>query len=192
MPDNDSLLIKNKKAYHLYAVLETVEAGIALMGTEVKSVRAKNVSFTDAYVRISGEEAWLENLHIGEYPPAAGFNHEPRRRRRLLLHKAQIRRLMGKCREKGLTIIPLAIYTRGAYIKVELGLARGKQTHDKREDIARREAMVRAVRLPGRTRDEAGHQRAVIYWARSSPEPSPVHGPRPLPAHPQGLPAPVA
>lgn len=133
------LLVKNKKAYHLYSVIETLEAGIELVGTEVKSVRARGVSFTDAYVRIEAEEAFLENLHIAVYPPAARFNHDPRRRRRLLLHKGQIRRWMGKCREKGLTMVPLAIVVRGPWVKVEVGLVRGKREYDKREDIARRE-----------------------------------------------------
>jgi SsrA-binding protein len=136
----EPLRIRNKKAYHLYEIVEKVEAGLELLGTEVKSVRARNVSFTDAFVRIAGGEAFMENLHIGAWAPASQFNHPPMRRRRLLLHRVQILRLAQKCAEKGLTIVPLSLYASKRWIKVELGLARGKKLHDKREAIAEREA----------------------------------------------------
>jgi SsrA-binding protein len=134
------LLLKNKKAYHLFEILEKVEAGIELLGTEVKAIREKNVSFTDSFVRIEAGEAFLENLHIGVWTSASQFNHPPLRRRRLLLHKREIRKLGQKCAERGLTIVPLAIIVRGRWIKIELGLARGKKLHDKRESLSKKEA----------------------------------------------------
>jgi len=133
-------LLKNKKAYHLYEILEKMEAGIELVGTEVKSVRAKNVGFTDAFISIRDGEAFLENLHIGVWEPASQFNHAPLRSRRLLLHKAEIRKLGQKCAEKGLTLVPLSLAARGRWIKMEIGLARGKKLHDKRDSLAEKQA----------------------------------------------------
>ncbi|MBI4865247.1 MAG: SsrA-binding protein SmpB [Candidatus Riflebacteria bacterium] len=137
---SEPLLIKNKKAFHLYEIVEKIEAGIELVGTEVKAIRAKNVNFTDAFVRMKNGEAFLENLHIGAWAPASQFNHAPLRSRRLLLHKNQIMRLGQKCAERGLTLVPLAIVGRKHWIKVELGLGRGKKVHDKRDSLARKEA----------------------------------------------------
>ncbi len=131
----------NRKARHEYFVLETYEAGIALKGTEIKSVRAGQVSLKEAFVRIDESlEAWLINAHIATYDPANRFNHDPRRPRKLLLHKHEILRLWNAVRQKGVTIIPLQMYLKDGRAKVEIALAKGKKAHDKRQDIARRDA----------------------------------------------------
>lgn len=134
------LLARNKRARAEYIILETLEAGLSLTGTEVKFIRAGNVNFADSYISVKGREAHIESLHIAPYEHAGRFNHEPLRRRRLLLKAAELRRLVGKVSEKGLTLIPLALYTRKHLIKLEIGLARGKKLHDKRQDLAQREA----------------------------------------------------
>ncbi|MEO2069292.1 MAG: SsrA-binding protein SmpB [Desulfurobacteriaceae bacterium] len=132
--------IKNKKAYYDYEILEKYEAGIALKGTEVKSLREGKANLRDAFVRIENGEAFLFNAYIAPYTHGNLFNHEPTRTRKLLLHKSEIKRLLGKTQEKGLTIIPLRMYfnNRGK-VKVEIALARGKKKYDKREAIKRRE-----------------------------------------------------
>ena len=131
----------NKKARTDYEILERMEAGIVLKGTEVKSLREGRVSFKDAFCRIKNGEVWLLNLHIAPYDHASKvFNHDPERPRKLLLHKREIKRLIGKLQERGLTLIPTKIYFNERGIaKVELALARGKKKYDKREDIKRRE-----------------------------------------------------
>jgi SsrA-binding protein len=134
------VLIANRKARHNYEILETVEAGMALVGTEVKSLRAGKANMGDSYAQIEKGEAWLISLHISPYTQAHQFNHDPLRRRRLLLHKHQIRRLRAKTEEKGLTLIPLALVLVNNRVKVELGLARGKKLYDKREAKARQDA----------------------------------------------------
>ncbi len=135
------LVAKNRKAWHLYHILETFEAGLVLVGTEVKSLRQGKVSMVDAYAVIEDGEAWLLNLHISPFDKGNRFNHEPLRPRKLLLHKYEIRRLIGKTKEKGLTLIPLRIYFNAKGIaKVELGLCKGKKLHDKRAALAEREA----------------------------------------------------
>jgi len=142
-------LATNKKAYHNYHILETYEAGIALVGTEVKSIRNGKVDIVDGLVRIRGEEAYLEGCHVHPYSHGNIMNHDPDRSRRLLLHKHEIRRLMGKIKEKGLTLVPTRFYLKGGRIKVELALAKGKRMHDKRETLKAREAgreMERAVK----------------------------------------------
>lgn len=132
--------IRNRQAFHLYHVLEKVEAGIALIGSEVKSVRAGDVSFADAYVRIQGGEAWLLNCHIAEYKNAKAFGHEPTRRRKLLLRRREIVKLAEKAELKGLTLVPLRIYfTARGIAKVEIGVCRGKKLHDKREAAKKRD-----------------------------------------------------
>ena len=139
----------NRKAYHDYEIEETHEAGIALQGTEVKSLRAGRANLRDSYARIAGGEVYLHNTHISEYSHGNIANHEPRRMRKLLMHKAEIRRLTGKVQEKGLTLVPLRIYFKGNVAKVELALARGKISYDKRRAIAERDAnrdMERALR----------------------------------------------
>jgi SsrA-binding protein len=121
-------------------LLEKLEAGIALQGSEIKSIRAGQVSLAEAYVRVDGEEAWLMDCHIAPYDQASYFNHDPRRPRKLLLHKTEIRRLWNEVRQKGVTIVPLQIYLRDGRAKVEIAVAKGKKLYDKRQDIARRDA----------------------------------------------------
>lgn len=131
----------NRKARHNYTITDTFEAGLVLTGTEIKSVRAGNVNLSDAYARIERGEAWLMNSHIAPFEQGNRYNHEPRRDRKLLLHRSEIDQLMGRAAAKGLTVVPLRLYIsdRGK-AKVELGLARGKQLHDRRRDIADRQA----------------------------------------------------
>jgi SsrA-binding protein len=134
------IVATNRKAWHNYEILEKYEAGIELAGSEVKSVRAAKISFKDAFAALKGGEVILHNMHIAPYDKASHFSHEPERDRRLLLHRKEIRKLRGKIEERGLTLVPLRVYFRGAYAKVELALARGKRKYDKREAIARRES----------------------------------------------------
>ena len=139
MSEERHVITTNRQAYHDYFVEETVEAGIALRGTEVKSIRAGHVNLRGSYARIAEGEAWLEGAHIAEYEQGTYMNHEPTRRRKLLLHRREIDRLVGKVQAKGLTLIPLKLYFAGNLVKVELGLARGKKLYDKREAIKERE-----------------------------------------------------
>ncbi len=146
------VLIANRKARHDYEILETVEAGMSLVGTEVKSIRAGKANLGDSYGMIEDGEVWLVQLHISPYTQANVFNHEPLRKRKLLLHRAQIRRLRAKIQEKGLTLIPLALVLVKNHVKVELALARGKRLYDKREAKARQDAdreIQRAIRERG-------------------------------------------
>jgi len=131
------MVANNRKARHLYHILETVEAGLVLTGTEVKSLRNGRANMGDAYAVVENGEVWLRNLHISPYEQGNQFNHEPLRKRKLLLHRGDIRRLIGKTQEKGLTMVPLRLYFRKGWAKVELALVKGKKTHDKREDIAK-------------------------------------------------------
>jgi len=128
----------NRKARHEYEILETFEAGMVLKGPEAKSVREGKVGFQDAYARIEGGEVWLFSLHISPYEQANRFNEDPLRPRKLLLNRHEIRRLLGKVEEKGLTLIPLDIHFRRGYAKITLALARGRKTYDKREKLKRR------------------------------------------------------
>jgi SsrA-binding protein len=130
----------NRRALHDYFVDERFEAGLELTGTEVKSLRAGRVNLRDGYVRLDGAEAWLENVHISPYAQGTWTNHDPMRRRRLLLHGRQIASLFGQVRQQGYTLIPLRMYFRGNWAKVEIGLARGKKLYDKRQALAEREA----------------------------------------------------
>jgi SsrA-binding protein len=148
-PDGRKVIARNKKALHEYQVVETYEAGIALAGPEVKSVREGKVSLSEAFARIDRGEVWLHGMHVSPYGPAGRWNGDPVRERRLLLHRREIRRLIGATQEKGLTLVPLDIYLRGGYVKLTLALARGKKLHDKRETVKRRDAereMRRAAR----------------------------------------------
>ena len=129
----------NRKAYHNYHIGDSVEAGIALTGTEIKSIRNGRVSLGDAYVRPEGGELWLLNAHIARYEAGSYMSHEPKRRRKLLLHRKQIDNLTSQIAEKGLTLVPLKIYIKGSIAKVEVALAKGKKLYDKREAITRRE-----------------------------------------------------
>jgi SsrA-binding protein len=146
------LIAQNKKARHDYDILETYEAGMVLKGTEVKSLRAGRATLTDGYASVEGGEVWLRGVHIPEYDPGTWTNHEPRRARKLLLHRAEIDKLIGKTRETGLTLIPLSMYFKDGNAKVEIGLARGRKAHDKRQAIAEREAKREASRAIGRIR----------------------------------------
>jgi SsrA-binding protein len=139
--------ISNRKAKHDYFIIDTLEAGIILKGTEVKSLRKGNANLQDSYAEVKGGEVWLENMHISPYEQGSIYNHEPRRKRKLLLQKKQIRKLLGGLNEKGLTLVPLSIYFKGPYAKVELALARGKKSFDKRETIAKRESDRHIARL---------------------------------------------
>lgn len=131
----------NRKARHDYEIIETYEAGLVLTGSEVKSVRAGRVNLRGGYARIRNEEAWLMDVHISPYKEAGEhFGHEPTRPRKLLLHKRQIRRLRGQLERGGLTLIPLRLYIRDRWAKVELGLCRGRKKYDRRREIAEREA----------------------------------------------------
>lgn len=130
----------NRKARFLYEILETYEAGIQLTGTEVKSIREGKVNVQDGYALIRNGEAWLINVHISPYTTSSQyFNHDPRRTRKLLLHRQEIRKLIGKVEQQGLTLVPLKLYLKRGLVKVSLGLAKGKKLHDKREDLKRRQ-----------------------------------------------------
>jgi len=133
-------LARNRKARHEYQVDETLEAGLALVGSEVKSIRDGKVTLIDAYASVEGGEAWLHQVDIGVYAFAHARNHDPRRRRKLLLHRREIDRLATKVREKGYTLVPLSLYQKRGRVKVELALVHGKQEYDRREDVKKREA----------------------------------------------------
>jgi len=133
------LITQNRRARHDYEILDTVEAGLVLLGPEVKSLRDGRANLSDAYAAIRGSEAWLVNAHISPYAQAARENPDPRRERKLLLHRREIARLAGQVSERGLTLVPLSMYFKAGRAKVELGLARGKRSYDKRETIRRRE-----------------------------------------------------
>jgi len=129
----------NRKAFHDYHIVDTYEAGIALTGTEIKSVRAARVNLTDGFVQIKRGEAWLVNVHIAPYDFGNRENHEPRRERRLLLHKQEIRKLQSKVSERGWTIVPLRMYLKRGLAKVEIALVRGKRLYDRRDAVAQRD-----------------------------------------------------
>jgi SsrA-binding protein len=141
----------NRQARYLYEILETYEAGIQLAGTEVKSIRAGKVNLQDGYALLRNGEAWLINVHISPYTSSSQyFNHEPRRTRKLLLHRDELRKLIGKVEQQGLTLIPLKMYLKRGWVKVSIGLAKGKKIHDKREDIKKRQdqrEMQRAMKV---------------------------------------------
>ena len=144
------LIAQNRKARHDYSVLDTFEAGVMLTGTEVKSLRAGRASLVDGFATIDDGEVFLRNVHIPEYAQGSWTNHEPRRVRKLLLHRAEIERLIGKTKESGLTLVPLSLYFSQGKVKVELALARGKRSYDKRQDLARRDAAREMQRAVGR------------------------------------------
>ena len=133
-------LAQNRKARHDYHIEDVYEAGIALTGTEIKSVRAGRVQLKDSFARIQNGEVLLYNMHISPYEQGNRYNHDPMRARKLLLHRSEINRLIGKVKEKGLTLIPLKLYWQGDWAKVELGLAKGKQLFDKRDALAAKES----------------------------------------------------
>lgn len=132
-------IAENRKARHDYHILEQFEAGVVLLGTEVKSIREGGVNLRDSYARLDKGEVWLLNVHISSYSHEGSAHHEERRQRKLLLHRHEIRKLTGKVAEKGLTLVPLEMYFKNGRVKVSLALARGKQLHDKRETLRRKE-----------------------------------------------------
>src|SRR3954447_629219 len=143
-------IVSNRKARHDYTILDTYEAGIALMGTEVKSLREGRASLVDSFATVDHGEVWLRNLHIPEYVMGTWTNHTPRRTRKLLLHKGEILRLIGKTKESGLSLVPLSMYFKDGKVKVELALAKGKKAYDKRQDMAKRDAQREIARAAGR------------------------------------------
>ena len=134
-----SNIAENRKAFHDYHLLETFEAGLVLLGTEVKAIREGRVNLRDSFARVEDGEVFLYNVHISPYSHRGYVDHDPKRRRQLLLHKHEIRKLIGKTVEKGLTLVPLRLYFKRGRVKVALALAKGKQAYDKRETIRRRE-----------------------------------------------------
>ena len=144
------VIASNRKARHDYSILDVYEAGIALTGTEVKSLRAGRASLVDAFAQEKDGEIYLYGMHIPEYAQGTWTNHEPRRTRKLLLHRAEIERLIGKTKESGLTLVPLSLYFSDGWAKVELALARGKRSYDKRQDLAQRDANREISRAVGR------------------------------------------
>lgn len=140
------LVAENRKAFHDYFVLERLEAGLVLTGTEIKSARSGKVQLRDAYADVVSGEAWLMNAHISPYDHGNIWNHEPTKKRKLLLHKREILKLFGKVREKGLALIPLKVYLKDGLLKCEIGVCKGKKSHDKREAIQAREQDMEAKR----------------------------------------------
>ena len=134
------VIARNRRARHEYHIEDVFEAGLVLTGTEVKSLRAGRASLSDGFAQISDHEAWLHNVHIPEYAQGNWTNHEPRRTRKLLMHRKEIDKLAAETQERGLTLVPLSLYFKDGKVKVELALARGKRTYDKRHDLARKDA----------------------------------------------------
>ena len=139
MMENTKTIAKNRKALFEYFLLETYEAGIALYGSEIKSIRAGQVSINEAFVQIENFEAWLVNAHIAPYESASFFNHDPKRKRRLLLHKKEVLKLWNEVRQKGVTIVPVKLYLKNGLAKLEIASAKGKKLYDKRDSIAKRD-----------------------------------------------------
>ena len=147
---NNQIVATNRKARHNYSILDVFEAGVALMGTEVKALRDGQASLADAFATVDDGEIWLRNVHIPEYHHGSWTNHAPRRNRKLLLHRSQIDTLIGKIQDGNLSLVPLSLYFLNGKVKVELALARGKQAHDKRQDLAKRDAEREITRELGR------------------------------------------
>jgi len=149
-PTDRKVIASNRKARHDYEIFDTIEAGIVLTGTEVKSLRAGRATLVDGYATVSDDEVWLRGVHIAEYAEGTWTNHAPRRARKLLLHRTEITKLTSKLREGGTALIPLSLYFTDGRVKVELGLARGKKEYDKRETMAKRDANRELERYAGR------------------------------------------
>lgn len=159
MAQNHKVITVNRKAHHDYHIEDSVEAGLVLTGTEIKSVRSGRVNLRDAYAKSENSEMWLVGAHIAQYPGGNRFNHEPTRPRKLLLHREQIESLSDAVMKKGLTLVPLKMYLKNGMAKVELGLARGKKSYDKRETIARRDAERQIQRAVRQRPSAKGHKR---------------------------------
>ncbi len=152
-PQGIKIVCQNKKARHNYNIEDSIEAGLVLQGTEVKSLRNGKANLVDSYATIDGNEAWLNHFHIDPYTPATQFNHHPMRKRKLLLHKREINKLIGKTQEKGCTLVPLKIYFKNGKVKVDLGIAKAKKLYDKRAALKKQESIReidRAVKLRNR------------------------------------------
>jgi SsrA-binding protein len=139
-PDAKRIILTNRRARHEYSIVETYDAGMALVGTEVKSIRAGRANIQDAFAKLDNGQVWLHNMHVDPYEHGTRWNVEPRRPRKLLLHRREIGRLQAQMEQKGLTLVPLALYFQRGFAKIEMGLGRGKKLYDKREDIAGRDA----------------------------------------------------
>ena len=144
--EQGKLIANNKKAYHDFFILDTYEAGIALHGTEVKSLRMGKCSIKESFVRIENGEVFIYGMHVSPYEKGNIFNKDPLRVKKLLLHKAEINKLLGKVKEKGMSVVPLKVYFKGSLVKVEIGLAKGKKLYDKRDDIAKKDQQREAQR----------------------------------------------
>jgi SsrA-binding protein len=144
------VIVSNRKARHDYSILDTFEAGLVLVGTEVKSLRAGKASLQEAFATVDDGEVWLRNVHIPEYTQGTWTNHMPKRNRKLLLHRREIEKLLSKTNESGLSIVPLSMYFKDGKVKVEIALAKGKKSYDKRQDIAKRDAGREVSRAMGR------------------------------------------
>jgi len=146
------VVCRNRRARHQYEILDTLETGIALVGSEVKSLRARHGSIEEAYARVDDGQVWLIDCDIPEYPQAGRWNHKPKRPRRLLLHRREISKFAGEARQRGCTLVPLKLYFRRGFARVELALARGRKLHDKREAMKKAEAQKEMKRAAGRRR----------------------------------------
>lgn len=144
--DSIKLITNNKKAYHDFFILDTFEAGIALHGTEVKSLRMGKCSIKEAFIRIENGEVFVYGMHISPYEKGNLFNKDPLRVKKLLLHRAEINKMLGKVKEKGISVVPLKVYLKGSLMKMEIGLAKGKKLYDKRDDIAAKDQKREAER----------------------------------------------
>ena len=144
--DSKKLIANNKIVYHDYFLEEKYETGLALAGTEVKSMRMGKCSIKEAFIRIENEEVWIYGMHVSPYEKGNIFNKDPLRPKKLLMHKSEIRKLIGKIKEKGYTIVPVEVYFKGSLVKVEIALARGKKLYDKRQDIAKKDQKREAAR----------------------------------------------
>ena len=144
--DQEKLIANNKKAYHDYFILDKYEAGIALHGTEVKSLRMGKCSIKESFIRIENGEVFIYGMHVSPYEKGNIFNKDPMRVKKLLLHKSEINKLLGKIKEKGMSLVPLKVYFKGSLVKVEIGLAKGKKLYDKRDDIAKKDQQREAQR----------------------------------------------
>ena|SRR3990172_3855534 len=146
----EAVVCRNRRARHQYEILDTLEAGIALVGSEVKSLRAGHASIEEAYARMEDGEVWLIDCDIPEYPQAGRFNHKPKRRRKLLVHRREIHKFAGEARQRGCTLVPLKLYFRRGFARVEIAIARGRKLHDKREKLKKTEAAKQIRRATGR------------------------------------------
>lgn len=144
--ESTKLIANNKKAYHDYFILDTYEAGIALHGTEVKSLRMGKCSIKESFIRIENNEVYIYGMHVSPYEKGNIFNKDPLRVKKLLLHRAEINKMLGKVKEKGISVVPLKVYLKGSLVKVEIGLAQGKKLYDKRQDIAKKDQRREAER----------------------------------------------